>query len=76
MLITDVRSGESDILVGREKDVFTIRAICDGRIMAMKSEADPWNHERLDQALDNLRPLIDDAADYFIGTQWIGSTEL
>lgn len=42
----------------------------------MKSEADPWNHERLDQALDNLRPLIDDAADYFIGTQWIGSTEL
>lgn len=76
MLVTDVRPGEPDILVGRKMDIFEIRAICDGRIMAKKSQTEPWTHEKLVQALEDLQTFIDDAADYFVGTHWIGSTEL
>lgn len=77
MLITDVRPGETDILAGHESDPFEIRSL-QGKVLISIPATTPWTHEGLVEAVSQHRDLIDDAfgADYYLGTQWVGSTEV
>lgn len=77
MLITDTRPGETDLLSGREFDALELRTLT-GQVLTRIDAQGPWTHDKLVAAVEANRTLIDDAygADYYLGEQWVGSTEV
>lgn len=76
-LITDIRPGEPDLIAGYEQTALRLRSL-DGRTLASVPAKEAWTHERLMVAIEVNRSVVEDAggADYFLGDQFIGSTEI
>lgn len=77
MLITDVRPGEVDLIAGHESEPLVLRSL-DGRKLASIPAAAPWTHEKLIDTIHANRCFIEEAggAEYYLGEQFVGSTEV
>jgi hypothetical protein len=77
MLITDIRLGEPDILAGHEHDTLEVRALF-GETVIFIPPTSAWTHKQLTDAVALYQPRIEElgAADFYLGTQFIGSTEV
>lgn len=76
-LITDIRPGEPDLIAGHEQDALELRSL-DGRTLASVPAKEAWTHERLMAAIEANRSVVEDAggSDYYLGDQFVGSTEV
>jgi|GEM_PF-6877043 len=77
MLVTDVRPGETDLLLGHDTKPLEVCSL-DGRVLDTVPAAARWTHSTLLAAVGARRRLIEDAggADFYLGEQFIGSTEV
>jgi len=77
MLVTDVRPGEPDLLLGHETKPLEVCSL-DGRVLDTVPAAARWTHASLLAAVSARRRMIEDAggADFYLGEQFVGSTEV
>lgn len=77
MLETDVRPGEPDLLLGHDTKVLEVLTL-DGRILDTVHAPARWTPATLLAAVGARRRLIEDAggADFYLGSRFIGSTEV
>jgi 5'-deoxynucleotidase len=76
-LITDIRPGEPDLIAGHANEALELRSLT-GRKLASIPVTECWTHERLVAAIDANRHVVDEdgGADYYLGSQFVGSTEI
>lgn len=78
MFITDIRDGELPILDSDNTEALVFKSL-DGTIKATITPAEPWTHDALGRLDLNeiLGPNFHgEGVDAFIGTQWVGGTEV
>lgn len=73
-----MRSGEPDLLIGRENAVLSVRGAT-GKVVFSASPSVPWTHNLIVQSLnhdDVVRAVDGDVADAYLGDCCIGGTEV
>lgn len=78
MFITDIRDGEVPILDSDNTEALVFKSL-DGTIITTITPAEPWTHDALERLDLNeiLGPNFHrEGVDAFIGTQWVGGTEV
>jgi len=71
--VTDHSEGETDILTEFRHCTLSIRDCRGAEILSMCAPQDGWTHE----LLCRIQPQDhNDVAEAYLGTQWIGSTEV
>jgi hypothetical protein len=75
-LVTDQRPGEPEILSTVMHAVFEIRSL-DGEVLkAVNAPSTGWTHELLVAIAVEHAAITRCGADGYLGTQWVGSTEV
>ena len=73
------RAGERDLLTGNEQAAFLLKDLS-GTVLAEIAPRDPWTHEALFALIDRAEIVRTVAqrggADAYLGTVWIGGTEV
>jgi hypothetical protein len=77
MLITDMRPGETHLLLGNDTKALDVCSL-DGRLLETIPARMRWTHATLLVAVGARRRMIEDAggADFYLGQRFIGSTEV
>jgi 5'-deoxynucleotidase len=70
---------EPDLLAGVERLPLVFKSF-DGDEITRVLPSEPWDHERLQQAANGVAQIfvqaMDMGADAYLGTRWVGSTEV
>lgn len=78
LVVRPVTGNASDLLAGREQCDLVIKGPT-GNVLANWAAPGRWTHDALGSRLnqdDAVRLVDGDCADAFLGTEWIGSTEV
>lgn len=74
--VTDVRPGEKDILNPVRLEPLHIFGLNDELIDTIQPPVDGWTHAALLAQAESLAPRITQGACAYLGSQWVGSTEV
>ena len=74
--ITDRRPAEHDILTPLRHVPLRITTLEGTHITTLQPPATGWTHELLDQHAHRLTHDTRDGADAWLGSRWVGSTEI
>ena len=74
--ITDRRPGEPDILPSLVHQPLRITSLDGAPIRTIQPPTDGWTHDRLEREARNLAEITKNGADAWLGTTWVGSTEV
>lgn len=74
--ITDTKNGECDVLEGLKTEVLIIRSLEGELCIEIKPPGLGWSHEQLVEAGAKLNNVVKGGADAFLGSAWVGSTEV
>ena len=74
--ITDRRPGERNILPDIARRPLTVTRLDGTPIATIQPPPDGWTHELLGRQALDLRDATCDGADAWLGTTWVGSTEV
>jgi hypothetical protein len=75
-VIVDVRNGEEDILIGFAHYPLNITDAETGTVITTIHSNKLWDYESLSKATDDVNVNAPNGADYFLGPQWVGGTEV
>lgn len=78
--VTDQWPGEPDILAGHQLEPLTIQDLDRTKVLLRVLPSGPWTHEALEETgrgIEQMLPQeVAEGVDAFLGTQWVGSTEV
>lgn len=74
--VTDVWEGEPDILQAVRGESLQVYDLDGGLIGTIPAPADGWGHDALECQAERLALKTRDGADAYLGSQWVGSTEV
>lgn len=78
--VTDQWFGEPDILSGNQLEPLTIQDLDRTKVLLSVLPSGPWTHEALVVTGRGIEELLSqevaEGVDAFLGTQWVGSTEV
>lgn len=74
--LTDRREGESDILSPVMHAPFEIRSLAGEVLKTVAAPSLGWTHTQLVAVAAENEPIIRDGADGYLGSEWVGSTEI
>ena len=74
LMITPVNDGEPDLLSGNEVEDFIIKDLDDKPILKFPSPPTGWNHLDL-YSIEIDIDIHKQGLNYYLGDQWVGSTE-
>ena len=75
-LVTDRRSGERDILTPVKHEPLQVRTLDGDSVLSLDPPGEGWTHRRLCETVREHEALTRDGADAYLGSEWIGSTEV
>ncbi|MEE5177147.1 hypothetical protein V2K54_25890 [Pseudomonas alliivorans] len=75
-LVTDQRPGEPDLLAAVKHLAFEIRSLAGNVLATVTAPVSGWTHEQLLAVAALLEVITRYGADGYLGTQWVGSTEI
>lgn len=78
--VTDQRPGEPDILQGVQLQPLLIRSIDSSQVLLRVLPSGPWTHEALVETGRGIEQMlsadIERGVNAYLGSQWVGSTEV
>lgn len=74
--ITDIREGEMDILSPVKHEPLLVLGLDGGLIDQVIAPASGWTHDALIAQGERLTPKTKEGADAFLGSVWVGGTEV
>ena len=74
--VTDRRPGERDILPGVAHEPLSVTSLDGSLITTTQPPPGGWTHDRLQEEAQRLADATRDGADAWLGTTWVGSTEV
>jgi len=74
--ITDVWEGEPDILQAVQGEPLQVYGLDGGLIDTIPAPVGGWTHDGLTNQAERLTPKTRDGADAYLGSQWVGGTEV
>lgn len=74
--VTDVRGSEPDFLAPVAHEALEIRGLNGTPIANIPSPEIGWTHDRLVAVAHQLQALVQQGADAYLGTVWVGGTEV
>lgn len=79
--VTDQRPGEPDILSEHRLNPLVIRSCLDQRELIQVLPTGPWTHQALEELSEGLTAMFasefsEEGADAYLGSQWVGGTEV
>ncbi|EHA16166.1 MULTISPECIES: hypothetical protein [Halomonadaceae] len=78
--VTDQWFGEPDILMEHQHEPLTIQDLDRKKVLLSVLPSEPWTHEALEETgrgIEQMLPQeVAEGVDAFLGTQWVGSTEV
>lgn len=74
--VTDMREGEIDILSPVMHEALLISSLDGDMIEQIKAPAAGWTHDALEAHAERLIPKTVRGAVAFLGSSWVGSTEV
>ena len=74
--VTDRRPGERDILPGIAHEPLFLTSLDGSLIATTQPPADGWTHDRLEEEAQRLADATRHGADAWLGTTWVGSTDV
>lgn len=74
--ITDIREGEMDILSPVKHEPLLILGLDGGLIDQVLAPASGWTHDALIAQGERLTPKTKQGAEAFLGSVWVGGTEV
>lgn len=75
-LVTDQRPGEPELLATVKHQAFEIRSLAGNVLATATAPVSGWTHEQLVAVAMQHEVITRDGADGYLGTQWVGSTEI
>ncbi|EMA4492025.1 MULTISPECIES: hypothetical protein [Pseudomonadaceae] len=75
-LVTDQRPGEPELLATVKHQAFEIRSLAGNVLATVTAPVSGWTHEQLLDVAVQHEAITRDGADGYLGTQWVGSTEI
>ncbi len=79
MIAQSVTAAEPDMLVGNERAAFVLKDLC-GAVLVVIAPRDAWTHMSLQELVDSAeitaRVAQSGGADAYLGSVWIGGTEV
>jgi len=69
--------GEQDLLLGREYEQFTVKDLNGNRLddLTVQAPVNGWTHDGL-EAIEIPLDHYENGCDFYLGDNWVGSTEL
>lgn len=78
--VTDQWPGEPDILSGHQMKPLTIMDLDRSQVLLRVLPPGPWTHEALVKVGDGITQVLaqegENGVEAFLGSQWVGSTEV
>lgn len=78
--VTDQRPGEPDLLSGHQLEALTIMDLDRSKVLLRILPSGPWTHEALVETGDGIAQMlpqeIENGVEAFLGSQWVGGTEV
>lgn len=75
-LVTDQRPGEPELLAKVKHQPFEIRSLAGNVLTTVTAPVAGWTYEQLVDVAMQHEAITHDGADGYLGTQWVGSTEI
>ena len=78
--VTDQRPGEPDLLSGHQLEALTIMDLDRSKVLLRVLPSGPWTPEALVETGDGIAQMlpqeVENGVEAFLGSQWVGSTEV
>lgn len=76
-IVTDIRGEtEPDILASVCFDTFSARSLAGEHLLTRPAPAGGWSHALLCELAQEIEHLTNEGADAYVGSVWVGSTEV